>query len=78
MTSELFNSKNFTAGIERFDSSEFTLVPGRTYVDGHEIYPCVLSDGTAEIAFTEEAYGHLFAARRTVIVARRTADYGKA
>lgn len=78
MTAELYNTANIEAGISRFDSSEFTVLPEKTYRDGREIYPCVLSDGISEIAFTDDAYGQLFAARRTVIIARCTADYGKA
>jgi hypothetical protein len=78
MTAELYNTTNIEAGIARFDSSEFTVLPEKTYFDGREIYPCVLTDGTSEIAFTDDAYGQLFAASRTVIHARCTADYGKA
>lgn len=78
MATELYNMANVAEGITRFDSSEFTLVPGRTSWDGHEIYPCVLTDGKSDIAFTDDAYAKLYEARRKVIVARCTADYGKA
>ena len=78
MAIEHFNSVNADEGIRKFDTSEFTVIPGRTSWDGKEVYPCVLGDGSSTIAFTDEAYGRLFAARGDIMRARGMADYGKA
>ena len=66
------------AGISRFDSGDFRVVPGKVWRDGKEIYPCVLSDGESELAFTDSAYSALYAMRREVLLARLNGDYGKA
>ena len=75
---ELYRMDRLDAGISRFDSGDFRVVPGTVWRDGKDIYPCVLSDGESELAFTDSAYAALYAMRREVLLARLNGDYGKA